>query len=344
VSLKDRSTLPPGATALVAPLTVTGTIDLQKDLQTYLLERGDPKQPVTDKPLLPGVPQVLQSAPLVQASPAAGIVSSGRRLSLANWMIDPRNPLTARVAVNHIWARHFGTGLVSTLSEFGVRGTPPTHPALLDWLAVEFPRHGWKQKWLHRLIVTSRAYQLHSAQGAESEANLRRDPENRCLWRYPSHRVETEVLRDSLLSLAGRLDGRLGGRSEKPEVAESSPRRSLYFRTCRAEPVEFVCQFDPPSMDECYGRSVSILPQQALAMMNSEFVWRQAEAIASRIGAASGNFIETAFLLILCRPPTALERARTEEFLAGGSSETDARLRTYVVHALLNHNDFIHLR
>jgi mono/diheme cytochrome c family protein len=323
-------------------ISVTRPVDRLPGAKTYVLDGGDFQRPLKDKPLAPGVPEVLQSAPLRNATLPAGLVSSGRRLALADWMVDPRHPLTARVAVNHIWARHFGRGLVATLDDFGTRGKPPSHPALLDWLAVEFPRHGWKLKWLHRLIVTSRAYRTHSAGGPGSDEAAARDPENLSLWKFPSRRVEAEVLRDSLLHLAGRLDARVGGPSEDPDSAEISVRRSLYFRSSRGAPVAFLRQFDPPSLEECYERGASILPQQALTLLNSEFVWRQAEAIASRLGQDPPDFVSSGFLLILGRAPTERERSLADAFLAGPDGPTLSR--SYLIHALVNHNDFIQLR
>jgi hypothetical protein len=328
-----------------APVTVARTFDGSNTPPTQVLEGGDPQRPIQNVVVLPGIPEALGTAPLLQPALPPGMLSSGRRLALANWMIDPRNPLTARVAVNHVWARHFGKGLVPTVSDFGVRSKPPSHPELLDWLAIEFRRHGWKQKWLHRLIVTSSAYRMHSAPGPDHDENARRDPENRFLWRFPSHRVEAEVIRDSLLFLAGRLDERTGGPSEAPDDAETIGRRSLYFRSSRGTPVSFLCQFDPAKLQECYEREVSILPQQALVLMNSEFVWRQAAGIATRLQECSQDFTDASFLLLLGRPPTPAERARAETFLSGDPSPGDRNLRrTYLVHALLNHHDFIHRR
>src|SRR4029079_16404369 len=135
---------------------------------------------------------------------------SGRRTALAKWITATDNPLTARVAVNHVWMRHFGTPLVPTVFDFGRKGTPPTHPELLDWLAVEFRDSGWSMKHLHRLIVTSNTYRQQSAAGKDNP-NLARDPDNRTLWRFNSRRVEAEIVRDSILYAAGTLDKTLGG-------------------------------------------------------------------------------------------------------------------------------------
>src|SRR5262249_49489606 len=128
--------------------------------------------------------------------------SSGRRSALARWLTDPQNPLTARVAVNHIWARHFGKPLVSSVFDFGRKGAAPTHPDLLDFLAVELRESGWSMKHLHRLMVTSSTYRLVSS-SAGAEENRKIDPENRHYWRMNPVRMEGEVIRDSLLHLSG---------------------------------------------------------------------------------------------------------------------------------------------
>src|SRR5206468_1486678 len=133
--------------------------------------------------------------------------STGRRTALARWITDPKNPLTARVAVNHVWARHFGRPLVPTVFDFGKNGRPPAHPAVLDWLAAEFMDNGWSLKHLHRLLVTSRVYRMDSHSDSASAAQ---DPDNVYLCRMPPRRMEAEVVRDSVLALAGRLDPTLG--------------------------------------------------------------------------------------------------------------------------------------
>jgi cytochrome c553 len=318
---------------------------------TRLFRRGDERQPVLDQALKPGVPVVLESAPLLPVIPRGGIRSTGRRLALARWLVDRRNPLTARVAVNQVWARHFGRGLVPDPGDFGVRGTPPSHPELLDWLAVRFQESGWSQKWLHRLIVTSRTFQLHSSLPS---GNPTSDPDNAFLWRFPSRRMEAEAIRDSLLHLAGRLDSGTGGPSTPHTRADESPRRSLYLRASRTDRPEFLASFDPPNVEECCFRRTSILPQQAMVLMNSPFVWSQAEAISDGLPFDSEDFVRTAFLAVLCRLPSAEEASDCIRFLSEQADtlagertpRPDAvrSARTYLVHALLNHNDFITIR
>src|SRR5262249_6960796 len=135
--------------------------------------------------------------------------STGRRKALAEWITDRDNPLTARVAVNHVWTRHFHAPLVASVFDFGLNGARPTHPELLDWLAIEFMEPGWSMKHLHRLIVTSQAYRMATSQAGTADAA--RDSENHFLWRMNSGRMEAEVVRDSLLHVAGLLDRTMGG-------------------------------------------------------------------------------------------------------------------------------------
>src|SRR5262245_2381967 len=163
-------------------------------------------------------------APIVKLDPAA---STGRRLALARWITDAKNPLTARVAVNHVWLRHFGQALVPSEFDFGRNGQKPTNPALLDWLAAEFVERGWNFKELHRLILTSNAYRMDST---ASPAMLKLDPDNRYLWRMNSRRMEGESVRDSLLAVAARLDETKSGPDIAHRLGLTVPRRSLYFQ------------------------------------------------------------------------------------------------------------------
>jgi hypothetical protein len=134
--------------------------------------------------------------------------STGRRLAFARWIANPDNPLAARVAMNHLWLRHFGRGIVATPENFGASGALPSHPALLDWLAAEFMASGWKMKTMHRLLVTSTTYRMAST---TDEADHKIDPDNVALWRMPSRRMEAELVRDNLLYIGGTLDLTMGG-------------------------------------------------------------------------------------------------------------------------------------
>jgi hypothetical protein len=189
-------------------------------------------------------------------------LSTGRRTALAKWIADRQNPLTARVAVNHIWTRHFGTPLVPTVFDFGRKGTPPPNPELLDWLASEFMDSGWSMKHLHRLIVASATYRMSSSL-AGNEASAARDPDNAYLWRRNPIRLEAEVVRDSLLSLAGVLDPTMWGPPVPPDQQNDSRRRSVYFFHSNNERNLFLTTFDGAGVKECYRRDQSIVPQQA---------------------------------------------------------------------------------
>jgi hypothetical protein len=289
--------------------------------------------------------------------------STGRRLALAKWITDRNNPLTARVAVNHVWMRHFGKPLVPTVANFGLGGKPPTHPELLDWLAVRFMEDGWSMKKLHRLIVTSETYRLGSQAGEEG---MKKDPENRWLWRMNPRRMDAEVVRDSLLAAAGDLDATAGGPPLDEKLGQTSHRRSLYFRFNTQYRMAFLDQFDAPSPSECYERRESVVPQQALALSNSALALTEARLLARRL-AAEPDFIAAGFEQVLGRPPTTPERERCERFLreqaallrdpsrlSAFPASPDAvvppdadpagRAREDLIGVLFNHNDFVTIR
>jgi mono/diheme cytochrome c family protein len=284
--------------------------------------------------------------------------STGRRTALAAWMTDRRNPLTARVAVNHIWARHMGAPLVATVFDFGRKGSPPTHPELLDWLAAEFIDSGWDMRHLHRLIVMSSAYRMSSSV-ARCDANVARDPDNLRLWRRAPIRLEAEVLRDSILELAGMLDAQRGGPPVLPPVQADSMRRSLYFFHSNNERNPFLAIFDAALVKECYRRDESIVPQQALALSNSRIVHDAARKIAQRLSAPTAavpspsdkDFIKRAFPVVLGVPASEEEilactnamdawRKLDDESMDG----SDDPARQNLVWSLFNHNDFATLR
>jgi hypothetical protein len=280
--------------------------------------------------------------------------SSGRRSALARWMTDPRHPLTARVAVNHVWMRHFGKALVPTVFDFGRKGTPPTHPELLDSLAVEFVESGWSLKHLHRLMVTSDAYRMTSSSAGAPSANRTADAENRWYWRMNPVRMEAQVIRDSLLSLAGDLDQRMGGPTV-PAADASSRRRSLYYFHSHNEYQRFLSMFDDANVLECYRRAESIVPQQALAVSNSKLALGAAARINARLHERLGDvsdaeFIRAAFETVLAATPTAEEQkecaAALKELkeLLKGQPDAARRARGDLIQALVNHNDFITVR
>jgi hypothetical protein len=302
--------------------------------------------------------------------------STGRRRALANWITNDRQPLTARVAVNHIWMRHFHQPLVDTVFDFGRNGAAPTHPELLDWLACELRDHDWSMKHLHRLIVTSEAWRRassvpvsrHSRAGGNPgllqvvAQNTARDPDNRLLWRMNAGRMEAEVVRDSVLAVAGKLDLTMGGQELENSEALTTFRRSLYY--CSQPEGDgrsaFGVLFDAPDALDCYRRTESIIPQQALALTNSDFVHSMVTAVVDRLrepereNASRGEreFVEQSFVMVLSRPPSEAEAEACMKFLhrdgAAESVSTDGdtqRLaRESLVRALLNHNDFVGIR
>lgn len=275
--------------------------------------------------------------------------STGRRTALASWITDQRNPLTARVAVNHIWMRHMGRPLVATVFDFGRNGAAPTHPELLDWLASEFMETGWSMKHLHRRIVTSAAYRMTSSQ-ADAAQNLQRDPENRFWWRRIPSRLESQAVRDSLLALAGTLDETRGGPTVPRAQQASSMRRSLYFFHSNNDRNLFLTTFDEALVKDCYRREQSIVPQQALALTNSALVLDAAPKIAAGISAKredEDQFIRAAFALVTGIEASAEELSASRKTLAEwrklpGGSDSDAR--TKLVWVLINHNDFVTIR
>ena len=279
-------------------------------------------------------------------------VSTGRRTALAQWITDKRNPLTARVAVNHIWNRHMGAPLVPTVFDFGRKGAEPTNPELLDWLAAELVDSGWSMKHIHRLIVESATYRMSAA---IDEASFAKDVENRSLWRKSPTRLESQVVRDALLSLGGTLDETRGGPSVPIAQQPTSKRRSLYFFHSNNERNLFLTMFDEALVKECYRREQSIVPQQALALTNSQLVLDSARPIADRLSKRSVDdttFTKLAFQVILAAEPQAAELVASLQSLeawrllpeAGGGDAATAFARANLVWVLLNHNDFVMLQ
>ncbi|MCP4859002.1 MAG: DUF1553 domain-containing protein [Fuerstiella sp.] len=291
-------------------------------------------------------------------APTYSKISTGRRLSLARWMTARENPLTARVAVNHVWARHFGEPLVESVFDFGLRTEKPLHVDLLDYLAAEFMESGWSFRHLHRLIVTSQAYQLSSSTADAAPDTLAADPTNSFYWRMNARRMESQVVRDSLLHLAGTLDPVLGGPSLN--VGNNSNRRSIYFKHSRDDQDKFLSMFDDADLLQCYRRSESIVPQQALALANSELSMTMSGLIADRIfkslpTADYDQFVSRAFETLMSRTATNSERDECMAFCeqlrmllknekSASADDPDSRIRTRLIHSLLNHNDFISIR
>ena len=297
--------------------------------------------------------------------------STGRRSALARWMTRKDNPLTARVAINHIWMRHFGEPLVASVEDFGVRAEPPSHPELFDWLAVELMENNWSMKHVHRLMVTSSAYRMRSWPSEPNHPNLAVDAENRYLWRMNQQRMEAEMVRDSVLSVAGELDPTVGGPELDHYAGQRSRRRSLYFTHTPNENMLFLKLFDQADPNGCYRRYESIVPQQALALSNSEMSFTHSHLLARKIsdnvGGDSNEFVAAAFERVLGREPSKAEEAESLKYLreqtrllkdpakltnfesaAAGevppSTDPPLRARESLVHVLFNRNEFVTIR
>jgi hypothetical protein len=277
-----------------------------------------------------------------------------RRSALADWITDPKNPLTARVIVNRVWQYHFGQGLVNTPSDFGLNGDRPSHPELLDWLAVSFVENGWSLKWLHRLILSSRTYQQSdefNSRAHEVDAN------NRLLWRMPLKRMDAETLRDSILFVTGKLDMKMQGGPgfELQKKAARGAfiyealdndgpavwRRAVYRFVVRGGERIMLDSFDCPDPSVATPqRSMSNTAVQALTLLNNEFVLRQAGFLAERLerdaGAERARQIERAYELLHGRAPTAKEMQLGLKFVA-------AQPLALYCRVLLNSNEFVYV-
>lgn len=277
----------------------------------------------------PGFIQVLMRSPEQEkhwiAGRSAGAASaSSPRVAFANWLTDAKHGaghLLARVIVNRLWQHHFGRGIVGTPSDFGSQGDRPTHPELLDYLAGELIRGGWKLKPIHRLIMASATYRQG---GRIDETGMKRDPENKLWWRRPSQRVEAEIVRDTLLSVSGLLDTKQFGPGS---LNQESRRRSVYLRVKRGTLIPILQLFDAPDAMQSIGaRNVTTVPPQALAMMNSPFVRRLAVTFSKRVRpnrrADLPTVIDDAYAIAFSRPPSDEERQRMLAFL-------DAQAKSY---------------
>jgi hypothetical protein len=267
-------------------------------------------------------PEVLGADPL-----PPGFDGSGR-LQLAHWLTRPGNPLTARVMVNRIWAGHFGNGLVATENDFGKRGSPPTHPGLLDDLAHRFVAGGWSIKAMHRLIMLSATYQLSSAYETRT-AEV--DPNDELLWRFPRRRLDAESIRDAILALGGNLDRSPAGPHPFPPLGtiftQHAPfymvyptnRRSIYLMTQRIKRHPFLALFDGPDPNTSTAkRTITTVPTQALFFMNDPFVHDQSDGFARRLiasGVDQGDRIRLAYRMALAREPTETELVNGRVFL-----------------------------
>ncbi len=292
--------------------------------KVYFLTRGN----VTQKQGLatPGYIQVLMSAAdqekhwtLEPTAVGAPPKPRAPRIALADWIADTdqgAGQLLARVIVNRLWQHHMGRGLVATPSDFGARGERPTHPELLDWLAAELIKGGWKLKPIHKLIMTSAVY-LQS--GEPNAANQKTDPDNNLWWRRPSQRLEAEIIRDALLAVSGSLDRKLFGPSTRQD---QTPRRSIYLTVKRSELIPILQLFDAPDAMQGIGkRETTTVPAQALAMMNSAFVRDMATKFSKRILPGKDGSVEksvsAAYLNALSRKPNDTELKNMVAFVKG---------------------------
>ena len=309
---------------------------------TQVLRRGDPTTPAGA--VEPGIPVVLATTPTLAVTPPQSSATTGRRLALARWMTDPANPLVARVIVNRIWQGHFGEGLVHTENDFGVMGSPPTHPELLDWLANSLIQGGWKLKDLHRQIVLSNTY---GQAGTWRDEAGKIDQSNDNLWRFPYRRLDAEPIRDAILATNGTLNPKLGGPGIYPKIAaevlagqsrpgngwgksspEESARRSAFIFVKRSLLVPFFELLDlPDTTTSCEQRNVSTIPTQALTLINSEFMNEQARLLAARLQREAGTDLEQqitlGYRLTLGRPPRAEELSQSSKFVQHRQASAD---------------------
>ena len=309
-----------------------------KEMKVYI--RGNPMQQGEAAPK--GFLQVLTRASGVSHDPGAAPKRDYTRLELAEAIASKDNPLTARVMVNRLWQHHFGRGLVGTPSNFGMLGERPTHPELLDWLAIRFMENGWSVKKLHRDIVLSSAYRMSSANNAK---NAEIDGDNKYLWRFNRRRLDVEAWRDALLAVSGKLDRTLAGPPQELS-ARNNVRRTIYARISRHRLDSTLALWDFPDPNvTSASRPVTTVPQQQLFVLNGDFVVDQAKAFAQRVqsaGATDKDRITAAFALAFGRAPAGEETQLALEFL-GEAADKDAKLTRWeqYAQALLGTNEFL---
>jgi len=296
--------------------------EMKKPRETFVLGRGQYDSP--QEKVTAGVPAFL--LPLPKDAPL-------NRMSLAKWLVDPQNPLTARVEINREWQSFFGTGIVKTAEDFGSQGEPPSHPELLDWLATEFIRTGWDVKAMQRLVVSSATYRQSSRVTPELQES---DPQNRLLARGPRVRLAAEEIRDSVLAASGLLNGTIGGPGVRPyepkrhwdEAALNTSflgqnykqsrgtdlyRRSLYTQWKRNAPPPFLATFDVPERDKCMARrTLTNTPLQALMLLNDQTYLEASRVLAQRTILEAGKDpvkrVDFAFRMATGREPDRKER------------------------------------
>jgi mono/diheme cytochrome c family protein len=333
----------------IPELETVYTVKPDEAMLERVLERGSLATP--GEPVTPGTLSAIRTlSPDLEFDPKN---EPSRRLALARWVADEKNPLTARVMVNRVWQYHFGAGIVNTPSDFGFNGDRPSHPELLDWLAVSFMQNGWSVKWLHRLILSSRAYQQSAAFNEKAHAI---DAGNRLVWRIPLKRMDAETLRDSILAVAGNLNPQRGGPGfflqkkvdrasyihkavdyDGPEVW----RRAVYRFVARGGERVFMDSFDCPDPAVATPqRAATNTPVQALTLLNNRFVFGQAEALAKRLEREAGDSprarVARAYLLLYGRAPNDRETAMGLRFL-------EKQPLAMYCRVLLNTNEFMYV-
>ena len=331
---------------------------------TRILDGGSLKNPLDE--VLPGFPQFLGESKLDLANGASSIASSGRRTALARWLTSGKHPLTARVIVNRLWHHHLGRGVVGTPNDFGVQGEPPTHPELLDWLAVQLVENNWSLKHIHRLIVTSSTYCQSSTvnpSNAENAAAIARDPDNKLLWHARRRRLEGEAVRDAMLSASEQLNTTMYGQSSRPQLPEGvskryawepnkriedQRRRSIFVLAKRNMRFPLFDAFDLPDMhNSCGMRTQSTTPPQALLMLNSDDTlglaadW--AKELYSRFSLDHEALIAHLYASALGRKASQEELANAVEFLTADVAPNSIDGITDLCHSLFNCNEFIYV-
>ncbi len=330
---------------------------------THVLRRGLAANRGDEAP--PAAPAVLAAQRLQFAAPEDGAKTSLRRRTLAEWITSPDNALAWRVLANRVWQHHFGKGIVATPSNFGFAGATPTHPELLDFLARQLVANGGHLKPLHKLMLMSATYRQSSQQ---NDAGMEHDAANSLLWRMNLRRMEAEVLRDSILAASGKLNAEPGGPGIKPrlrpELLPASQRnkwpalekedarqwrRSVYIYTKRQLLMPIMELFDAPTTTEsCAARLESVVPTQALVLMNDEFVEEQAGYLAGRALAGNGDdpapTIERMFRLILSQPPGVERMQQAVKFVRAREAD-GGRERAFadLAYVLLNSSEFIYI-
>jgi hypothetical protein len=323
--------------------------------------RGERHRPGDEVPR--GFPKVLGGQRLPPDCKASG------RLELAGWLTDKANPLTARVMVNRIWQHHFGHGIVNTPSDFGTRGSPPTHPELLDWLALRFVEKDWSVKAMHREMMLSATYQQSTIQNAQSAMGQAADPDNTLLWKFPRRRLDAESIRDAMLFASGTLDTSPAGPHPFPPLAEwrftihnpfyavyDNNRRSVYLMVQRQKKHPFLSLFDGADANvSTEDRSTTVTPAQALFLMNDPFVHEKSAALAARLlkeAGDDGSRVRLAYELTQAREPDSDELVRSGMFLGryreklgslGGNSQAEQEQAAWAAFSrvLLTSNAFL---